>query len=170
MRPVSQSILHDCSIDILWNCAHVFNKSYPNWSGYMSSFKTNYRPLKKSVITVLPVINLHATDTTVLYSFLSFVTDKSSKLNVPTPSITFDQPLYVKAYNIVSSMNMNIYVRLGGFHQLMSWMFNGREWSSCSSRRCICSCYCWSYVFWQGFCPCNTWSYVYVLQQFYHFS
>ena len=30
MRPVSQNILNDCSIDILSNCAHVFNKSCPN--------------------------------------------------------------------------------------------------------------------------------------------
>ena len=40
MMPVSQSILHDCSIDIFWNCAHAFNKSCPNWPGYMSSLKT----------------------------------------------------------------------------------------------------------------------------------
>ena len=122
MWPVSQSILHDCSIDILWNCAHVLNKSCPNWSGYMSSLKTNDHPPTKSVTTTLPVINLHATDTTALYSLLAFVTDQSSKLNVPTPSTTFDQPLYVKAYNIVSSMNMNILVRLGGFHQLMTFL------------------------------------------------
>ena len=116
MWQVSQSILHDCSIGI---CAHVFNKSCLNWSGYMSSLKRHDHPLTKSVITV---INLHATDTTALYSLLSFVTDQSSKLNVPTPSITFDQPLYVKAYNIVSSMNINIIVRLGGFHELMSFL------------------------------------------------
>ena len=63
----------------------------------MTSLKTNDHPLTKSVITMLPLINLHATDTTALYSLLSFVTDQSSTLNVPTPSTTFDQPLYVKA-------------------------------------------------------------------------
>ena len=47
MWPVSQSILYDCSIDILWNCAHVFNKSCLNWSGYTSSLKTNNHPLAK---------------------------------------------------------------------------------------------------------------------------
>ena len=67
MRPVSQSIHLDCSIDILWNCVHVFNKSCPNWSGYVSSLKTNNYPLTKSVITMLAATNLHATDTTVLY-------------------------------------------------------------------------------------------------------
>ena len=114
---------------------------------------------------MLPVINLHATDTRMLHSLPSFVTDQSSKLNVPTPLITFDQSLYVKAYNFVSSMNMNIFVRLGGFHQLISFLGSigclmeqgGRR---AALEKCICSCYYWSYVFWQGFCPCNTWSYV----------
>ena len=73
-------------------------------------------------MTMLPVINVHATYTTALYSLLSFVTDQSSKLNVPTPSTTFDQPLYVKVYNTVLSINMNILVCLGGFHQLMSFL------------------------------------------------
>ena len=84
----------------------------------MSSLKTNDHPLTKSIITMLPVKNLHATDATALYSLLSFV----SKLNVPFPSITFDQPLYVKACNIVSSMNMNIFLGLVGFHQFMSFL------------------------------------------------
>ena len=76
----------------------------------------NDQHLAKSYITMLPIINLHATDMTALYSLLAFVTGQSSKLNVPTPTITFDQPLYVKAYEIVASTNMNIFVRLGGFH------------------------------------------------------
>ena len=84
----------------------------------MSSLKTNDHPLTKSIITMLPVKNLHATDAIALYSLLSFV----SKLNVPFPSITFDQPLYVKACNIVSSMNMNIFLGLVGFHQFMSFL------------------------------------------------
>ena len=33
---------------------------------------------------------------------------------------TFDRQLYIKAYEIVSSEKMNAFVRLGGFHQLMS--------------------------------------------------
>ena len=70
---------------------------------------------------MLPVINLDATDTAALYSLLSFVTDQSSKLNVPTPSKAFGQPFYLKAYNIVLSMNMNIFVCFGCFHQLMSF-------------------------------------------------
>ena len=38
------------------------------------------------------------------------------------PCATFDQQLYVLAYDIVSSKNMDIFVRLGGFHQIMSFL------------------------------------------------
>ena len=91
MGPFSQSILHDCPIVILWNCAHVINKSCPNWSGYMSSLKINDHSVTKERITMLPVINLHATDITALYSLLSFVTDQSSKHKVTTPSISINE-------------------------------------------------------------------------------
>ena len=56
-------------------------------------FNTKYHPVTKSVITMPSVVNLHATDATALYSLLSFVTDQTSKLNVPSPSITIYQPL-----------------------------------------------------------------------------
>lgn len=46
----------------------------------------------------------------------------SITFKVPTQSITFDQPFYAKAYNIVSSMNMNTFVVLEGFHQLKSFL------------------------------------------------
>ena len=38
------------------------------------------------------------------------------------PYVTFDQQLYVLAYDIVSSKNMDMFVRLGGFHQIMSFL------------------------------------------------
>ena len=83
MRSVSQSILHDYCIDILWNCAHVFNKSCPNWSGYMSSLKTNNHLLAKSVITMLPVINLHATKQQHYIHFCHLLLIKVAKLMYP---------------------------------------------------------------------------------------
>ena len=69
---------------------------------------------------MLPVIDLHATDFTALYSLLCFIDDHSKKLNVQMSCVTFDQQLYIKAYEIVSTKNLDIFVRLGGFHQLMS--------------------------------------------------
>ena len=71
---------------------------------------------------MLPVIDLHATDFTALYSLLCFIDDHSKKLNVQMPCVTFDQQLYIKAYEIVSTKNLDVFVRLGGFHQLMSFL------------------------------------------------
>ena len=39
---------------------------------------------------------------------------------VHTPCVTFDQPLWLKAFNIVHAENLQIVCRLGGFHTLMS--------------------------------------------------
>lgn len=121
MEPVIHEMFHYYFLDILWNCAYIFNTQTPNWSGYMSSV-VKEGTQRKSIVTMLPIINLHATDVNALYSLLTFVTEQSSKHNLPMPAITFDQPLYIKAYEIASSMNMKIFVRLGGFHQLMSFL------------------------------------------------
>ena len=86
------------------------------------SVKADARPLKKSVVKMLPVINLSATNMTALHSLLCFVVQQSKNNKLPTPSITFDQPLYVKAYEIAMLNKMKIFVRLGGFHQLMSFL------------------------------------------------
>ena len=79
---------------------------------------------------MLPIINLHATDMNALYSLLSFISDQSKNLDVfHPPTVTLDQPLYVKAVETALSMNMDIIVCLGGlidefprFH----WMCNRR--------------------------------------------
>ena len=86
------------------------------------SVKADAQALEKSVVTMLPVINLSATNMTSLHSLLCFVVEQSKNNKLPTPSITFDQPLYVKAYEIAMSNKIEIFVRLGGFHQLMSFL------------------------------------------------
>ena len=39
-----------------------------------------------------------------------------------TPCVTFNQPLYIKAVDIVNSATLNVIVRLGGFHTLMIFL------------------------------------------------
>ena len=75
----------------------------------------------KSHVMMLPIIDLHATDMTALYSLLLFI-EKQCKTLKEIPCVTFDQQLYVKAYEIVEAKKMNAFVRLGGFHQLMSFL------------------------------------------------
>lgn len=69
---------------------------------------------------MLSVINLPATDMKTLHSLLCFVAELCANINLPTPAATFDQPLYLKAYEVVSTEK--IFVQLGEFHQLMNYL------------------------------------------------
>ena len=51
-----------------------------------------------------------------------FISKQSSLLHLPSAYITFDQPLYSKAIDIVLADGLNTAVRLGGFHTLMNFM------------------------------------------------
>ena len=97
------------------DCSRIFLKQCPSWAGYISVKFTNQ--------TMLSIINSPATDMTALHSLLCFVAVScANNINLPTPAVTFDQPLYVKTDEIVSTKNTKIFVRLGGFHQLMSFL------------------------------------------------
>ena len=52
---------------------------------------------------------------------LLYVEDQASRLNLPSACVTFDQPLWQKAMEIVTAKSMaKDVLRLGGFHLLMS--------------------------------------------------
>ena len=53
-----------------------------------------------------------------VYSTLLFVISQAQKLNIDMPCITFDQPLWYKANEIILEKNLDIVNRLGGFHTL----------------------------------------------------
>ena len=59
-----------------------------------------------------------------IYSILKFVIQQASQLNIKTPCITFDQPLFLKAFEISQSKKLPIIIRLGDFHTLMSFLGN----------------------------------------------
>lgn len=82
------------------------------------------REYQKTQISVLLFVNLPPSSPDCIYSVLIFAPQECKKLNQKTFFVTFDQPLYTKARNIVESSNLNpqIVVRLGGFHLLMSFM------------------------------------------------
>ena len=74
---------------------------------------------------MLPILNLPATDMTALHSLLCFVVESCANINLPTPTVTFNQLFYVKAYEIVSTKKKKISL-IGGFHQLMSFLGSTR--------------------------------------------
>ena len=70
----------------------------------------------KATIKFLPTINLNLSDESCVYSTLLFVEQQAQQL------ITFDQPLFIKAFKILKAKDTNIVIRLGDFHLLMSFL------------------------------------------------
>ena len=119
------SFVNPISIDVdrLWHAAGLFTTSTsprPHWNGFMQ-YISNGSHLPKSNITMLPIMDLNPTDETCIYSTLLFVIERSKKLNIDTPSITFDQPLWLKSLEIITAKSLNIVPLLAGFHMLMSF-------------------------------------------------
>ena len=114
------------NIDHLWHTAGMFHTSLkprPNWNGFMhdvtSKEETSSVPV--STIKMLPIIDFKPTDPTCIYSTLPFVIDQATKLGIDTPSITFDQQLWIIALEIVLEKSLKILILLGGFHKIMSF-------------------------------------------------
>ncbi len=78
----------------------------------------------KTRIEILPFINLDPGNASTIYTALSFAQKQSEKYGLGTCAVTFDQPLYIKAAEIVSASPdlSKVIARLGGFHLLMSYM------------------------------------------------
>ena len=75
----------------------------------------------KSKTVMLPIMDLNPNDETCVLSVLLFVIEQSKKLYVKEQSITFDQPLWLKALEIITAKELKIAPLLGRFHMLMSF-------------------------------------------------
>lgn len=103
----------------------LFHSPRPGWSGTMQRVCDGQYPGKSSVL-FLPMIDLDPTDMTCIYSTLLFVSKQAKRYGF-TPILTFDQPLWWKALNIIQnepsgSDLKSIVLRLGGFHIEMSFL------------------------------------------------
>ena len=79
---------------------------------------------RKSTVMFLPMIDMNPSDASRIYSTLVFVSEHAHRYNIQ-PVITFDQPLWWKAFMITVSEPLtcdlrNIVLCLGGFHTEMS--------------------------------------------------
>jgi len=112
----------DIFLDTLWHASYFNNQitHRPGWNGYMQNITKGHYP-GKSVVTMLPIIDLDPSNMSCIYSTLSFIVEQAQNLNINTPAVTFDQPLWIKAMDIVSSLEMPIVLVLGGFHMMMSF-------------------------------------------------
>jgi hypothetical protein len=113
--------------DFLW----IYGKwkdlfEIPGWNGFMENITLN-KKYSKSRILCLPFLNSPPSKYDTIYSVLLTAVEKCKSLNQSCCFVTFDQPLYIKARDIVASCSTNsevslVTVRLGGFHLLMSFM------------------------------------------------
>ena len=114
----------DRTVDVLWELSLNFKDETPGWQGMMHIIHQGLDHPGQSSIVFLPMIDLYSGDKTCILSTLNFVCDLSSKHQVP-PIITFDQPLYWKAAEIITdapeaSQLKNIVLMLGCFHTFMN--------------------------------------------------
>lgn len=77
-----------------------------------------------SRIEVLPFMNHNPSQLDKIYTAFSFAQKLTEKYNLSVSSVTFHQPLYEEAIKIAESSStlLNIFIRLGGYHLLMSYL------------------------------------------------
>ena len=99
-RPLSVSSAEDptSALDMLWKASYLVNPKRPGWSGLMQIVQKGSYPGKSSVL-YLPMIDMNPSDLSCIYSTLSYLSSHAKRHNV-TPVVTFDQPLWWKAFEI----------------------------------------------------------------------
>ena len=111
------------SYDALWQAAGLFSSAdepRPNWNGFMQEIITGQHPPKSKTV-MLPIIDLDPKNESCVYSVLKFIISQSKRLGVKTPTVTFDQQLWIIALEIIAANKLDIVPLLGGFHMLMSF-------------------------------------------------
>ena len=114
----------DTIADLLWHAIYFNPRKNchrrPGWNGYMSKITAGDLP-GRSIVKVLPIIDVNPGDMSCIFSTLTFIINQAKELNITTPVLTFDQPLWLKANEIKYAKNMSIALILGGFHTMMSY-------------------------------------------------
>ena len=114
------------NLDVLWKTSLLLSAECPAWSGLMQAVHEGNHTGKSSVL-FLPMIDMTPSDVTCVMFTLNFVSRHAKSHDILTPIITFDQPLWLKAFSIVNtepadSEVRNVVVRLGAFHAQMSFL------------------------------------------------
>lgn len=112
--------------DILWLYGKWSNTpDVPGWNGFMEQ-QTSEKDFQTTKVMYLPFIRAPPTDYDTILTALVEASKRTAALSQHTCFVTFDQPLYWKARDIVASGQypelQNVVVRLGGFHLLMSFL------------------------------------------------
>lgn len=108
--------------DLIWHAGWLACEEAaprPSWSGFMQHVFSNEEHAKSEVL-FLPIVDLNPSNETCIYSTLLYIENQAVQLAVPC--LTFDQPLWLKAIEIIKSKSLKIVCQLGGFHTMMSFV------------------------------------------------
>lgn len=105
---------------------YIHPETTKGYNGYMEDLTENNENYEVSVIHFLPFVHAHPSEYDMLYTAILNSVTEARNLNMKMCFITFDQPLYFKACDIVIASSiaddMHIFIRLGGFHTLLSFL------------------------------------------------
>ena len=115
-------------LDHVWLASSAIELSpVPGWAGFnqlvTDSQDTPFFDV--SDVVTLPFINLNPSDLSTIYTAIKFAQKEATLYNRDYCLITFDQPLFVKAVDIVSASDDlagSVIIRLGGLHMTFSFM------------------------------------------------
>ena len=113
------------SVDVLWMVGSWLKApDQPNWSGFMQLYSSCDTDISQAHVAILPFLRLNPSSLDAIYSVLLFSIDECKRHGQQTCIITFDQPLYAKATEMVAANRelLSVVIRLGGFHLLMSYL------------------------------------------------
>ncbi|XP_074034537.1 uncharacterized protein [Leptinotarsa decemlineata] len=102
----------------------IFEKELPSWRGFMEVLSLYLPQDNVSRIVCLPFINEPPSKYTSINTAIVHAMAECKQLKQKTCIVTFDQPLFIKATEIVAGNDemKNVVVRLSGFHMLMSFL------------------------------------------------
>ncbi|KAK6168833.1 hypothetical protein SNE40_020007 [Patella caerulea] len=111
---------------LLWRSSELLRKAlqpapnWINWSGYVEAASSK-DTISVDDIHILPLLDLNPTDESTIFSLICYVDKQARQCKMPCTTITFDQPLYIKAVEVTAAIQCEtVVVRLGGFHTLMN--------------------------------------------------
>ena len=110
-------------VDLFWLISrNIFHKP-TNWQGFMSKITKGVPQC--TIIIRNPIMPLEPGTDEAVYSTMLYIRDQADKVGMCCACLTFDQPLFLKAFKIRNENNLSlgkVFLRLGGFHQLMSFL------------------------------------------------
>lgn len=119
------AVMANLHLDSLWLSSVALRiQPIPGWGGFNHLVTEKDSVFHVSDVVALPFINLDPNNLSTVYTALLFAQSEASKYNRNYCIVTFDQPLFIKAVDIVAASTelSNVVARLGGFHLLMSFM------------------------------------------------